>query len=194
MKVSEAIAKSQYIFDQDKSIQIIGYLIGGVLITISFYNFYKFSNYKEGDKLSKSERSTIGLVLLFCAPWLPYSTYNSIEKNNRIIKNAVITTGMTQSWSSGKNRVVNYCFFINDQIYSSSVNPTYGGETMGNIRVPNGKYLVIYNRLNPEESIINFKVSESDMEECIFPNYSTPTITKPKQLVKQKPIDLKIHP
>lgn len=194
MTVSEAIAKSQYIFDQDESSRIIGYIIGGSLISLAVFNVFKIYYYKDGDRLSKSERFVLVVFLLFASPWIPNSVDKSVEKNNRIIQYAGTTTRITTKWNKGKPQTIEYNFTVGNHTFSSRANPVYGGFTIPNIKVPNGRYLVIYNRLNPNESIINFKVPVNQVKQSPLPSYTDPLVNKPKPLIKQKPIDLKIHP
>jgi hypothetical protein len=194
MSVNEAIAKSQYIFDQDQSMRIIGYIIGGLLVTGAFYNFYKSFYYNEKDQLSKTDRFALVFLLLLGSPWIPYSVYESVKKNDRIVKNAAITRGISIKWNKGKQQTIEYSFTVKGKTFYSEANPVYGGFTIPNIRVPNGYYLVIYNRLNPNESIINFKVPVNQVKQSPLPSYTNPLVNKPKPLTKQKPIDLKIHP
>jgi hypothetical protein len=194
MSVNEAIAKSQYIFDQDQSMRIIGYIIGGSLISLAIFNVFKIYYYKEGDRLSKPERFVLVVFLLFASPWIPNSINKSVAKNERIIQYAGTATGTTTKRNKGKSPTIEYNFTVYGHTFSSKANPVYGGFTIPNIRVPNGYYLVIYNRLNPNESIINFKVPVNQVKQSPLPSYTNPLVNKPKPLTKQKPIDLKIHP
>jgi hypothetical protein len=74
--------------------------------------------------------------------------------------NGVVSKGTTVRWiSTGDARMIEYSFFVDGQAFSKQCDVVYNGQEIENIQCPGGIYTVIYDSLDPENSIMDFKSS-----------------------------------
>ena len=93
-------------------------------------------------------------IIMFTHGSLSNDTFVSGIKNN-----LAVTVGTTIEEQIGDGfDEVKYSYEVNGKYYTSTCGRTYGGERIYNINVSQGKYKVLYNKLDPSKSIMDFKV------------------------------------
>jgi hypothetical protein len=71
-----------------------------------------------------------------------------------------VTTGATIELEIGDGyNDIKYEYVVDGKSFITSCGYTYGGKSIENIKIPDGKYKVLYNKLKPEESVMDFKAS-----------------------------------
>jgi hypothetical protein len=157
---------SKYIFEHSDNLFYIVNTIGILLFVFTIYQLYKIKNkdrffYHRQDDGKEVRRlpyavgiAIVGLILIvFVAP-SEHNLYKRIEKNQA---EAIGTT--LEKVYEGHFREIKYKFIVNGKIYYAECEYNYDGEQIEGIVVPNGHYKVLYNKSNPEESVMDFKAN-----------------------------------
>ena len=112
-------------------------------------------------KSTSSRSQEIGLIILgvfltfiiFFALFFP-SIKNTLDLKN----NGAEMCGKTVQWiNTNDSRIIEYSFVLNGQTFKKTCDVVYGGQEIGGIICPNGKYVVIYSLKDPDNSIMDFK-------------------------------------
>jgi len=151
---------SAYIFDQVTSIFEITCVIL-FIIAVSCVIYVKvyaceWAGYNKSEKLAMVGRIAIALALGIT---MCFISNNDRKRSERIWKYGVITVGTTiQKISPGRGEPsIEYRFMVNNHVYTSTDGYTYNGERITGIKEHDGHYRVIYNRIDPTESVMDFK-------------------------------------
>ena len=99
----------------------------------------------------------IGLSIIFMLLAIN-GTYTGDNLLKNLKNNLGITTGTTikEEITDGTDDI-KYFYEIDGKHYVNSCGRTYGGLRISDIRVPDGKYKVLYNTKDPSKSIMDFK-------------------------------------
>jgi len=63
----------------------------------------------------------------------------------------------------GHFKEIKYKFIVNKKVYYAECEYNYDGKQIEGIAVPNGHYKVIYNKNNPDESVMDFKANADSL-------------------------------
>ncbi|MDP9078355.1 MAG: hypothetical protein M3O71_13060 [Bacteroidota bacterium] len=152
---------SDHLFEEGITQYYLCIVVSLLLLGTSLFNFYKI--YKKqmyfGEQGHIQNRwpfaiipLLFGIAIFVCAP----RPLNELE---RIKAHHAETIGETIDDEPHRNPEVKYKFTVNNKTYIAiSYYPqTDFGE---DIKVPGGHYKVIYNKSNPNESVMDFKIKE----------------------------------
>lgn len=161
--MTETLKESEYIFQQNNTMNIILLIITIALVITAITNLLVIligDRYYYTSEGEPQDRRIILIVCTFFSIVLPLTINKTNEKLENIKTHCAFTTGTTMKWNFGEGASdIDYFFNVDGKEYRSSASPTYGGANIPNIKVPNGIYRVIYNKENPNESIMDFKIS-----------------------------------
>jgi hypothetical protein len=152
--------ESNYIFESSDSLFIFGIVASSILSLFALSFLIRLIvEYK--DKKNRNNYLTYFGLLVIVLLMIIYGTTADRRFNNRIKNNLGITEGTTikHEIGDGYNHIT-FEFRINGKNYKGASGMTYNGQTIENIIVPNGKYKVLYNTKNPNESIMDFKIKK----------------------------------
>lgn len=94
--------------------------------------------------------SFIGLTLIVCL--LIYNNNSNYSK----LKNGMLTLGVTTTvYQSGKGQFLDYIYYVDNVKYQGTYSLNYFTQTLP--KVPNGKYIVIFNEEDPCINVIMLK-------------------------------------
>jgi ABC-type multidrug transport system fused ATPase/permease subunit len=149
------INQSAYIFKQ-------GIVIGIILIAIAIgLSIYLILRLVKNLKTSNSKQQEIGktifaLLLIFCGYF--FFLYPSLVKIIILKNRGSETKGITIRWvNTNDSKEVQYSFVENGETYTKQGEIVYGGKEIEGIVCPNGEYIVIYDKKEPENSVMDFK-------------------------------------
>lgn len=118
---------------------------------------HEWKDYDPNQKKRMAAQVVLPIVLgiaffLYC--------YNDSERYKRIWRYGKITNGVTiEKVKPGRSEpYIEYQFIVNNKVYKSDIGYHYDGEYIDSIKVPQGHYRVIYNRKDPTESVMDFKI------------------------------------
>ena len=149
------ISQSFYIFRQ----QIIIEVIETVFCT-GFIIFLLFRLTKR-IKITNSKLQEIGWtilgILLTATIYFTYF-YPSINKTLNLKNDGIEISGKTVQWiNTNDSRMIEYSFVLNGQTYNKICDVVYNGKEIEGIICPDGKYVVICDTEDPDNSIMDFK-------------------------------------
>lgn len=149
------ISQSSYIFRQQIIIGIIEIIISAGLITFLLVRLNK--------KLRTTSQGlqqigwTIFSVLLTLIIYFVFF-FPSITKTLDLKNNGIETSGKTIQWiNTNDSRMIEYSFELKGQTFKKICDAVYNGKEIEGIICPEGKYVVIYNKDDPGNSIMDFK-------------------------------------
>ena len=144
-----------YIFRQQMIINIIVIIICIALILFVSIRYLK----KIRAVQSKSQyigKIILGLTLIFLVYFLLF--FPELKKTFDLRSNGVVTMGKTVRWiNTGDARMIEYSFHVDGLIYTKQCDVVYNGQEIENIQCPDGVYKVIYDSLDPRNSIMDLK-------------------------------------
>jgi heme/copper-type cytochrome/quinol oxidase subunit 2 len=149
------INQSNYIFNQGILICII------VIALVAGLSIYLILRLVKKLKTSNSKQQEIGktifaLLLIFCMYFI--LLYPSLEKIVKLKNKGLETNGITLRWvNTNDSKEVEYSFVENGKTYTTQGEIVYGGQEIEGIVCPNGQYIVIYDKEDPENSVMDFK-------------------------------------
>jgi hypothetical protein len=74
------------------------------------------------------------------------------------------TVGTTlEKVNEGHFKEIKYKLIVNGKVYYAECEYNYDGKQLEGIVVPNGRYKVVYNSMNPQESVMDFKVNTDSL-------------------------------
>lgn len=154
---------SDYIFEQAETTFHIGNVIAIVIICFGLYQLFRILKkqryFLNNDK--KNDRMPLFLLPVLLGIGILFSTANYTNKMRRIKNYEAETFGVTIERTITKSSsTIKYKFIINKKNYYSECGYTYDGDDIKGIIVPGGRYKVIYNSEDPNESIMDFKINE----------------------------------
>ncbi len=150
--------ESQYIFDSGHTEHYIGITIVTVLsIVLITYLIRLLLSFKDKGSKRYNYMTYISLCILFISMTI-HGTYSDDNFLKDLKNNLSVTVGTTIKEEIGDGfDEVKYSYEVNGKYYTSSCGRTYNGERIYDINVPQGKYKVLYNKLDPSKSIMDFK-------------------------------------
>lgn len=84
--------------------------------------------------------------------------FPSITKTIALKNNGVEIIGKTVQWiNTNDSRMIEYSFILDGQTFYKTCDAVYSGQEISGIVCPNGKYVVIYDTDDPDNSIMDFK-------------------------------------
>jgi len=149
------ISQSTYIFRQQIIIEIIEIIICGGLTVFLLIRLNKKL------KTASSRLQEIGWTILgvLMTLVLYFSFFFPSIKNTLTLKNnGVEIVGKTLQWiNTNDSRMIEYSFILNGQTFKKICDVVYSGQEIPGIICPDGKYVVIYDIEDPDNSIMDFK-------------------------------------
>ena len=149
------VLQSSYIFRQQIIIETIEIIICGGLIAVLVIRLNKKI------RISSSRLKEIGqTVLAVLIMFIVYFTFffPSIKKTYDLKNNGLEISGKTVQWiNTNDSRIIEYSFILNGQTFKKTCDVVYSGQEIKGIVCPDGKYVVIYDINNPDNSIMDFK-------------------------------------
>lgn len=151
--------ESQYIFDSGQSEHYAGMTIIVVLsVVLIIYLIRLVLSYKDKNSKRYNYMTYIGLCIIFIS-----MAFHGIFSGDNFLQdlknNLSETTGTTIEEQIGDSfDDIKYSYEVNGKFYVNTCGRTYNGERIYDINVPQGKYKVLYNKLDPSKSIMDFKV------------------------------------
>jgi hypothetical protein len=149
------INQSAYIFKQGI---IIGIIVIAIVIGLSIYLILRLiKNLKTSNsKQQEIGKTIIALLLIFCGYF--FLLYPSLVKIIILKNRGLETKGITIRWvNTNDSKEVEYSFVEKGQTYTKQGEIVYEGQELEGIVCPNGQYIVIYDKENPENSVMDFK-------------------------------------
>jgi len=150
--------ESQYIFESGQSSYYAGIAVVVVLsIVLIVYLIRLVLSYKDKDPKRYNYMTYIGLCIIFISMAV-HGTFSDDNFLRDLKNNLSVTVGTTMEEEIGDGfHEVKYSYEVNGKYFTSSSGLTYDGVTISNITIPNGKYKVLYNKIDPSKSIMDFK-------------------------------------
>jgi hypothetical protein len=156
--------ESRYLFDEAFRDYYLNIFVGITLLILSlflFFKIYKNQRYfsiedRRQDKLPFALISLLfGIVIL---TWLP----DGLSKFERIRKHYAETIGETIITDKPhRMREVFYRFTVNNKVYfNSAYHYSTRNMDITSIKIPGGRYKVIYNSNDPKDSAMDFNIAE----------------------------------
>lgn len=163
------MGSSNYIFEQGETLFYIGIILGALLLSFTAFQFYKiikkepyFYGRDDNNKHAARLGPAIGLgilgMLMICSMPRERNFYRRIKDGRA---EAIGTT--LEKVQEGHFKEIKYKFIVNGKAYYAECEYTYDGVQIEGIIVPNGHYKVIYNKNNPEESVMDFKANTDSL-------------------------------
>src|ERR1700743_1000608 len=162
---------SNYIFTQGQSLFYIENLIGIALLLVAIYQLYRIVKkerffFSVGDDGKKIDRlpTAIGTIIFGIGIMLIAPRDNGFFE--RIKANRSETVGTTVKRNNAQRNesaTIEYKFVVAGKEYYATCGITYDGVDIQGINVPNGHYKVIYNKKNPQESVMDFKAKANSL-------------------------------
>ncbi|MES2279507.1 MAG: hypothetical protein V4592_25970 [Bacteroidota bacterium] len=156
---------SYYIFADSRasfamaSIAAFAFVMTGVIIIKVYFNEWEGYNRSErwGMVAKVVSPMAIGIAIFI-------GSYRNSKYYDRIWGYGKITYGTTIKINKPHRGQpsVEYRFTINNKVYTSSIGYYYEGGYIDSIKAPLGRYRVIYNRKDPTESVMDFKIPEEE--------------------------------
>jgi len=151
---------SDYLFEKGLVEYYISITIGLLLIAAGLFNFYKIYKKQKyfGNEDNLQNRWPFAIILVIFGVGFFIGTPGRLAELRRIKKYHAETIGET-IFERQRNPQVTYTFKVNSKTYTGT---SYYPQTDfdADIKVPGGHYKVIYNRNNPNESVMDFKIKE----------------------------------
>ena len=153
---------SDYIFNQQNALFYIGLIVGVFFIAIGINWYYKQSQLPEWENKTTFKRCLYLIapcLTIILAIFISLSTYNEKIKYQRIKKHGVETIGTTikEIRQFKGEATIQYSFTANNKIYISAIGYVYGVQIIKDIKTSGGRYKVIYNKNDPNESVMDFE-------------------------------------
>jgi hypothetical protein len=112
-------------------------------------------------RLTSSKLREAGLaVLAVLLTSVIYFTcfFPAITQTGNLQKRGVETVGETVQWiNTDDSRMIAYTFVLNGQTYNNTCEVVYSGKEIEGIICPAGKYVVIYDKDDPDNAVMDFK-------------------------------------
>ena len=149
------ISQSSYIFRQQIIIEVIEIIICGGLTTFLLIRLNKKTR-TTSSRFQESGWTILGILFTL----VTYFTFffPSIRKTLALKNNGVEIIGKTVQWiNTNDSRMIEYSFTLNGQTFKKICDAAYSGREIPGIVCPDGKYVVIYDIDDPDNSIMDFK-------------------------------------
>ncbi len=150
------ISQSSYIFLQKVTISIIV-----ALITVALILFFLFRIFRAKGEVRQQYRITynnaffiLSTVIVYLIIFLP-----QFQDALNLKRHGVETEGRTLKWVNiGDGQFdIEYSFKVGNMTFIKQCGIVYGGKVIESIICPNGQYVVIYDKENPENSVMDLK-------------------------------------
>ena len=149
------INQSSYLFRQEQILELIEILLcSGIIVflIIRLIKRFKITN----SRLQEIGKTIIGILLTSFIYFLFF--YPTIKKTIALKNNGVEIKGETVQWiNTGDDRRIEYSFEINGITYTKQCDVVYNGKEIENIKCPGGFYVVIYDKDDPSNSVMDLK-------------------------------------
>jgi hypothetical protein len=150
------ISQSSYIFKQQIIIEIIEIIICCGLTAVLLIQLNK--KLRTTSSRFQEMGWTILGVLLTLAIYFTFF-FPSIKKTLALKNSGVEMIGKTVQWiNTNDSRMIEYSFILNGQTFKKTCDAVYGGQEVPGIVCPDGKYVVIYDIEDPDNSIMDFNL------------------------------------
>jgi heme/copper-type cytochrome/quinol oxidase subunit 2 len=149
------IHQSAYIFNQQI---LIGIIVIAIVAALSIYLILRLiKKLKTTDSTQQEIGKTIlAFLLIFCGYF--FLLYPSLLKTLTLKNKGSETKGTTLQWvNTNDSREVEYSFVEDGKTYKKNAEIVYGGKEIEDIVCPNGQYIVIYDKEDPKNSVMDFK-------------------------------------
>lgn len=147
------MGESNYIFESSNSLYFFTILFACFLsIFVCFYITKLILEYKNKE-LRKTYLTYIGLLLTFIF-MISYGGRSNKKYYQGIKDNLGTTVGIILKRDDDD---ILFEYHVNGRYFTCASGTTYNGFSIPNIIVPNGKYKVLYNKKNPQMSVMDFK-------------------------------------
>jgi amino acid permease len=153
--------ESQYIFQQTETLFVIGLIVSALIVIVGVYQLIQHfvgNDYYDRNG-TKVNRRINGIAAFVLSGVMIIGVASSTNKIRRIKRNYAETIGRTIRTYYSRGYFVEYEFIVENKRYTNNSERTYSGETI-TVDAPNGHYKVIYNKLDPTESIMDCKVKK----------------------------------
>ena len=152
---------SYHLFEEGTTEYYLCVIVSLLLIGTSLFNFYEILKKRTyfGEEGHLQNRWPFAVALLLFGIVIFVVAPRSLDELERIKAHHAETIGETIYDEPHRNPEVRYKFTVNNKTYIAiSYYPqTDFGE---DIKIPGGHYKVIYNKDNPNESVMDFKMKE----------------------------------
>lgn len=149
------ISQSAYIFRQQIIIEIIEIIICGGL-TVFFLTRLNKKLRTTSSRFQEIGWAILGILLTLVSYFNFF--FPSITKTLALKNSGVEIIGKTVQWiNTNDSRMIEYSFIVNGQTFKKTCDAVYGGQEVPGIICPDGKYVVIYDINDPDNSIMDFK-------------------------------------
>jgi hypothetical protein len=156
------ISQSDYIFKQEVLLGIFGIVFCIALVIYAFVCLRK-GRTSGDDYIRKAEDFRAIILTLFSLSIWIFGFMPVVQDSYKLKHNGVETEGKTLKWVfvKGKHisKYVKYSFIANGKTFIGQSGIVYSGKEIQGIVCPEGKYVVIYDKNNPSNSIMDFKRS-----------------------------------
>jgi hypothetical protein len=153
---------SDHLFEEGTSQYYLLTVISLLLIGTGIFNFYKIYKKQKyfGNEDHLQNRWPFAIIGLLFGTVIFITSPNGLDELKRIKEHHAETIGET-IYDDGPHRStqVKYKFTVNNKTYVAiSFYPQTDFDE--DIKIPGGHYKVIYNKDNPNESVMDFKIKE----------------------------------
>ena len=154
--------ESEYIFNQGVSLQRAELIIIVLSSLILICNVFRIFKIARNSIVSPLIQKNVGaavvsgvLILILC-----YEIPNQNQYYSHLKKNLSVTAGTTIELEMGDgHNQIKYEYSVDGKSYIATCGYTYDGKSIENIKIPDGKYKVLYNKLKPEDSVMDFRAT-----------------------------------
>lgn len=129
--------------------------LGYTMASLSTIGFIVSTLYLIVDLIDKSfswRKGYLGL-LTFSTVFL-WSSISIIRKTESFLQNKAFTVGYTTQYIGGKTREIEYFYLVDNKRFVNKSN--FYPLELDSINIPEGKYLVLYDSLDPQNSEMDF--------------------------------------
>ena len=149
------ISSSDYIFRQQLIIEIIEIVICAGLTLFLLFRLRK--RLRTAASATRETGWTISGILLILVIYFT-CFFPSIKETLTLKKSGVEISGTTVQWiNTNDSRMIEYSFELNGQTFKKTCDVVYSGQEIPGIVCPEGKYVVIYDVNDPDNSVMDFK-------------------------------------
>ncbi len=144
-----------YIFKQQIIIEVFETIICAGLTVYLLIQLNKKLK-KTNSRLKEAGNTLLGIVLIISIYFFFF--FPTIKETFDLRKNGVEINGKTIKWiNTNGARMIEYSFEVNGMIFIKRCDVVYYGQEIKGIKCPDGNYFVVYDKEDPENSIMDFK-------------------------------------
>lgn len=154
----KGIESSLYLFDDAYNAYRISIVFIPIAILFSIVFFVMVNQHYREEKLIK--RLTPFYVIVGFSLIITISCYRQYQECDQIYRHHGVAQGTTlRRVHESKSYYIEYSYQVHGMTYTKSYSETNNSVNTPEIKIPNGHYRVIYNRLNPSSAVIDFKAN-----------------------------------